>query len=486
MSIVRLLAVVGIGAMMVGCKPNLPPPANHDFLTRCHYTFYKSFHEAGPSGVMVDMRQGNKTCHMILMAAHVVDEVYKRAKVNKNYGIGFRKQSDINIVRRIEGGLNMMMPFKHPDYSAEDIGLFTIPDVSGIVANEGSVCSINLDKPFVGGVGVIRERGDYARYGIHAGSEVFALCSDLSKALSNNEYDWTCQTIERKGTIVDLEAKIPTQTPGVSQRAVVVDFPSKNGNSGGPVFARSKVDGVEYPILIGVVSGRSDDNRFTYVAPVDSLLRIVREQLDHPADVSAMSDKSSPSHVAKPCGHTKPKPTDNTLTEFKVDQLPCRTSLPRTPAVYDVVCETVAYAAVPVLTLGVKEIALEIAVDGVASNALRVAFAADANRNGKMEMEEFRVQFGWDAGGWMARDAAWEFDLETPPVPDGRHTMRWVWTLDGNGKTTDFKCEADGQEIFAELKAKLPALSVQPDWNLIQIKRNGVTDPNESIVMTYK
>ena len=115
-----------------------------------------------------------------------------------------------------------------------------------------------------------------------------------------------------------------------------------------------------------------------------------------------------------------------------------------------------------------------------------MAFAADANRNGKMEMEEFRVQFGWDAGGWMARDAAWEFDLETPPVPDGRHTMRWVWTLDGNGKTTDFKCEADGQEIFAELKAKLPALSVQPDWNLIQIKRNGVTDPNESIVMTCK
>ena len=468
----KLLNVALIALIpLVGCGEKMPAPANHDFLTRCTYTFYKSYKEAGPAGVMVDMRQGSLACHLILTAGHVVDQVYRQAMLNNKYDLGFRKDSDINVVRRIEGDVKQLQPFKHPDFPAEDCGLFAMVDVSGITGNSGLLCSINLDRSFGSGVGVIREYGDYALYGIQAGTEVFALCTDLGKRLSNDEYDWSCTTIERTGKIIDLQTWVRTPAPDKKQRVIVVDFAATPGNSGGPVFARGKVDGVEYPILLGVVSGHSTDNKYTYVAPVDSLLRIVREQLNHPARPSVLP---------------KPRPVDKTLTRFAVDKLPCQITLPRTPPVYDIVCETVAYAALPVLTPAVKEIAVEIAADAVMSNALRVAFAADANRNGLMEHEECRVQFGWDAGRWMARDVMWNFDLESPPVSDGRHAMRWVWTLDGNGKTTGFRCEADGEEIFAELKSKLSALAVQPNWNLIQIMRNGVPEPNESVVMTFK
>lgn len=139
--------------------------------------------------------------------------------------------------------------------------------------NEGRVCAVGLDSPFEGGVGIVRTSSDYGKYGIRVGTPVFALCSDLSKPLDSNGYDWSCTTVERRGVIRDLHATLPVPSTNVLQNAIIVDFPSVNGNSGGPVFAYGMVDGVRYPFLLGVVSGQAGGKtEWTAVAPVGPIV----------------------------------------------------------------------------------------------------------------------------------------------------------------------------------------------------------------------
>lgn len=266
--------------LFAGCfkEGRLPPPASEEFLTRSVYTFYKSFNQAGPSGVMIDAQIDKRRGHMILTAGHVV-RIYKNIfKKSELAQIGFRKADNINVVRRIEAPYNCLIPFEHPSFPVCDLGVFAIPDISGITNNYGKVCSINIDKPFANGVGFLCDESEYAKYSITTGTPVFCYCSDISRALEFHGSDWNLPTIKREGKIKDLSAKIPTQSSGVNMNAIVVDFESVEGNSGGAVFAYGSVNGVRYPFLIGVVSGAISGSSLSAISPIGPMIEEIRKQ----------------------------------------------------------------------------------------------------------------------------------------------------------------------------------------------------------------
>ena len=268
--------------LFVGCfkEGKLPPPASDEFLTRSVYTFYKSFNEAGPSGIMIDAQIGKRRGHMILTAGHVV-RIYKN--IFKKSGlaqIGFRKAENINIIRRIKAPNNSLIPFEHPSFPVCDLGVFAIPDISGITNNHGKVCSINIDQPFANGVGFVcdESESEYAKYSITTGTPVFCFCSDISRTPEFDVYDWNLPTIKREGKIKDLSAKVPTQSSGINMDAIVVDFESVEGNSGGAVFAYGSVNGVRYPFLIGVVSGAISGSSLSAISPIGPMIEEIRKQ----------------------------------------------------------------------------------------------------------------------------------------------------------------------------------------------------------------
>lgn len=286
MNRIPVFLLAGLCAMVAGCgdwrSAALPPPANEEYLTRCVYTFYNGGHETicgeenetGPSGILVTKRQGTVTNHLILTAGHVVSQIGLWAQQSGKCYLGFRKDVALDCVRRIEAPSDRLRPFLHTEFPVEDIGGFLVHALAeGVAMNGGRVCAVGLDSPFEGGVGILRTPSDYGKYGIGIGTPVFALCSDLSKPLCNNDYDWSCSVIERRGVIRDLHATLPVPSTNVLQNAIIVDFPSVNGNSGGPVFAYGMVDGVRYPCLLGVVSGKVGmKTEWTAVAPISSIV----------------------------------------------------------------------------------------------------------------------------------------------------------------------------------------------------------------------
>lgn len=197
-----MLLLAGLCAMAAGCgawrSAALPPPASEEFLTRCVYSFYNGELEAGPSGILVTKRQGNVTNHLILTAGHVVSQVWLQARQSGRCYLGFRKDVALDCVRRIEAPSDRLRPFLHTKFPAEDVGCFLVHALAeGVSMNGGRVCAVGLDSPFEGGVGIVRTPSDYEKHGIGVGTPVFALCTDLSKPLGNNDRDWSCTIVER-------------------------------------------------------------------------------------------------------------------------------------------------------------------------------------------------------------------------------------------------------------------------------------------------
>lgn len=465
----QLIALGGLAACL-GCSRGLPPPAGADYLTRSVYTFYMGFGRVGPSGILVSAAEGTNSCHFIVTAGHVVRELQRRFTGTGRCGIGFRKADDISVVRRIDGPSNLLVPVVHPGFPSEDVGFFALSDVSGIVANGGLVCGIGLDRPLESGVGIVRDASDCARYGITNGSAVFAYCTDPGRMPRNSDYDWNCSTVERRGAIVDLEARIRTGRGDILQRAVVVDFASENGNSGGPVFAYGTVDGVRYPFLLGVISGGIKGREGqTAVAPVGPIVEeILRFLKSHPIPGGA-------GHVAAKSTATEPAAS--------APLGPMAVMLPPAPEPDggDPVRETVAHAKAALFRPGVRRVRVMMSLDGAADNALRVSFGCDRDGDGTLGIEEGALQFGWDAGGWCARDYGGGYDLRSEESREGRQRLEWTWDLDGRGNCTAFGCTANGRPIFGELSEHPERVAPEEGWDIIQIKRNGVTAPNESV-----
>lgn len=280
----RFLSALVCVLVAIGCSGEVkfPPPATSESLRESVYTFYRSVTEPGPSGVLVATRRGDETRHLILTAGHVVKLLFPLQNDQGESHLGFRSADRPHVVRRISAPTNHVRPFLHTAYPGEDLGGFLVKGLEkGVKSNNGHVCAIDLDRPLGNGVGVVRDEADYARYSISVGTEVFAYCSDILKPIGNLGYDWCDSVIVRTGTIRDLHAKLETpQDPTKRQNAIIVDFPSVNGNSGGPVFVYGLVNGIRYPFLLGVVSGqvgvRTD---WAAVAPIWPVVKEIADNL---------------------------------------------------------------------------------------------------------------------------------------------------------------------------------------------------------------
>lgn len=266
-----------------GCSDvaEIPPPATSDLLRESVYTFYRSYTEPGPSGVLVVTQRNGSSNHLILTAGHVVRQLNSLHKVSGEVYLGFRSANRPNALRRICAPAGYVRPFLHSDSPAEDTGGFGVRDLAGgVTANGGCVSPIDLDVPFANGVGIVRGQFDYEKYSISVGSEVFTFCSDITQPIDNQGYDWCDSVVVRTGTIRDLHAKLSIPNSTKRQNTIIVDFPSVNGNSGGPVFAYGLVNGIRYPFLLGVVSGQSSVRTdWTAVAPIWPIVKEITGNL---------------------------------------------------------------------------------------------------------------------------------------------------------------------------------------------------------------
>lgn len=257
---VRLFLLTALSSVIaIGCEAkDIPPPATEEQLAQSVFTFYKSETEAGPSGILLAKQQGASTHYLILTAGHVAATQNAIMRKTGDCHLGFRKAGDASVIRRIRASTDKLIVLPPPFTDAnEDVGGFLAYDLAeGVTANGGALRPIRLGKSLDGGVGIIRDVSDYARYSITTGTEVVAFCSDIKKPLGNLNFDWTGSVIRRTGKIENLSAKIPVSGTSRTQNVIVVDFASENGNSGGPVFAYGLVNGVRYPFLVGVISGR--------------------------------------------------------------------------------------------------------------------------------------------------------------------------------------------------------------------------------------
>ncbi len=77
--------------------------------------------------------------------------------------------------------------------------------------------------------------------------------------------------------------------------------------------------------------------------------------------------------------------------------------LPKVPEPKYADCEESLSKPMALWKDGTRTVTTTIECDCTASNALRVAFGRDANKNGELDLNETRLQFGWDAKGWVLR-----------------------------------------------------------------------------------
>ena len=153
--------------------------------------------------------------------------------------------------------------------------------------------------------------------------------------------------------------------------------------------------------------------------------------------------------------------------------------LPRTPKPQFADTEAATNVAVSAFAEAKKSVTMTIECDAAKDNAMRVFVGKDANKDGKLGLEEVGVRFGWDAGQWIVEEPAGQNNLEVAPkTTANRKTCLLTWNLDANGK-----CELGSLKEGDTVLGGLPRLAFDKGWNCVRIVRNGKTDPKEKITL---
>lgn len=153
--------------------------------------------------------------------------------------------------------------------------------------------------------------------------------------------------------------------------------------------------------------------------------------------------------------------------------------LPRTPTPQFADLEAVTNLAVSAFSEAKKRVTMTIECDAAKDNAMRVFVGKDANKDGKLGLEEVGVRFGWDAGQWIVEEPAGQNNLEVAPkTTANRKTCLLTWNLDANGK-----CELGSLKEGDTVLGGLNRLAFDKGWNCVRIVRNGKTDPKEKITL---
>ena len=108
-----------------------------------------------------------------------------------------------------------------------------------------------------------------------------------------------------------------------------------------------------------------------------------------------------------------------------------------------------------------------LALVGTPSNNLEFAVGHDADRDGRLSLDERGWWIAWDCGEWIAGGLGGSFT----PVTGGPDTNGVVWA----------HVEVDVRRHKAN-----PPWMYSDTWDLIQVTRRGVDDPQERIVFGTK
>ena len=159
--------------------------------------------------------------------------------------------------------------------------------------------------------------------------------------------------------------------------------------------------------------------------------------------------------------------------------------LPKTPKPRFADCEESVSKPMSLWTEGVRSVTTTIECDCTSRNALCVAFGRDANKDGMFQVEETHIQFGWDARGWVLRSYdQWADCHEDVKIEKERKTLKVVFEFDVSGKLSGFSAWDGEKRIFESLSKTLPKWLYAKDSDIVQVKRNGVDDPNEHVTIS--
>lgn len=126
-----------------------------------------------------------------------------------------------------------------------------------------------------------------------------------------------------------------------------------------------------------------------------------------------------------------------------------------------------------------KQWSTSIALVGTPSNNLEFAIGHDANRDGRLSLDERGWWIAWDCGEWILggmRDEVWGMSEAVSEVG---------WRFVTGGPDTNGVVWAHVEVDVRRHKANPPWM-YSDTWDLIQVTRRGVDDPQERIVFGTK
>ena len=126
-----------------------------------------------------------------------------------------------------------------------------------------------------------------------------------------------------------------------------------------------------------------------------------------------------------------------------------------------------------------REFLLRLELNASPSNNVTVAFGADADGNGALELEEADLEVGWDCGCWFYRDRT-AGATETAPRGDRRRCLSWKVLLSADRTPKSLVATDSGAAVFAS------AASVGmfgSGWNMVRVTARGLHD-HDSLAVT--
>jgi len=158
--------------------------------------------------------------------------------------------------------------------------------------------------------------------------------------------------------------------------------------------------------------------------------------------------------------------------------------LPKVPEPRFADCEESLSKPMALWKEGTRTVTTTIECDCTGHNALRVGFGKDANKNGELELHELRLQFGWDATGWVLRSVDQWLDFEEPvKIEKERRTLKVAFRFDDKGELVGFAAWDGMKRIFEDVSKSLPKGLYAKDNDIVEVKRNGVDNPNERVTI---
>lgn len=161
--------------------------------------------------------------------------------------------------------------------------------------------------------------------------------------------------------------------------------------------------------------------------------------------------------------------------------------MPKTPSPRFADCEESVSKPMSLWKDGTRTVTATVECDCTQRNALRVALGKDMNNDGKFQSSETRIQFGWDVQGWVLDlyDQGLQFK-EDVKVDRERKTLRVVFEFNSAGSLSGFSAWDGKKRIFENVSKSIPKGLYANDNDIVEVKRNGVDNPNERVTISIK